>query len=291
MVLSFFPPGETWLEDWCSSTSTLPDLASKCILVEQGHHQRHNVCSIPLPPCFFNSKLPLSITNSTKNCDDNNALTYGNNAITDNDHQREDNVRQRREKEEVLYDTLEETKPIDIEDGCVTFCCHFKYLGSYISFGLTDDYDIEQRLTLATQSMGALKSLRDSPHLEIWSKYLLFHAIPMNLLLWGCKTWSMWKSLLDKLEVFFHRSIRRILQVSMTRVKEECTHNEHVWRMFYDIPRTRNMTVAHQMDFIGNVVRAPHNRQAQYMLSVCCDNTRLVGHPFLHNKDHIVKNL
>jgi hypothetical protein len=135
------------------------------------------------PPHFFNSKLPLPIANSTEGCDDDNALTYGNNALTDNNRQREDTVRQRWEKEEVLYKVLEETKPIDIKDGCVTFCQHFKYLGSYISFGLTNDYDIEQRLTSATQFMGALKSVWDSLHLEIWSKCLLFHAIPMNLLL------------------------------------------------------------------------------------------------------------
>jgi hypothetical protein len=81
------------------------------------------------------------------------------NAPTDSDRQCEDTVRQWREKEEVLYDALEETKLIDTKDSCVTSCRHFKYLSSYISFSLTNDYDIEQRLTLETQSMGALKSV------------------------------------------------------------------------------------------------------------------------------------
>ena len=51
--------------------------------------------------------------------------------------------------------------------------------------------------------MGALKNVWNSPHLDIWSKYLLFCAIPMNLLLWGCETWSMRKALANKLEVFY----------------------------------------------------------------------------------------
>ena len=140
--------------------------------------------------------------------------------------------------------------------------------------------------------MGALKSVWDSPHLEIWSKYLLFRAIPMNLLLWGCKTWSLRKSLLDKLEVFLHRNICRILCVSMFEIKEERIQNEHVRCMFYNIvPCVRNMIAARQMDFIGEAIRAPPNRPAQRMLTACCNNTRLVGRPFLHNKDHIVKNL
>jgi hypothetical protein len=55
--------------------------------------------------------------------------------------------------------------------------------------------------------MGALKNVWNLPNLDIWSKYLLFQAIPMNLLLWGCKTWSMQKALSNKLEVFLHHNI------------------------------------------------------------------------------------
>jgi hypothetical protein len=94
-----------------------------------------------------------------------------------------------------------------VGDGFVSFCRHFKYLGSFVSFTLCDDYDIEQHVTAATQSMGALKNVWNSPHLDIWSKYFLFCAIPMNLLLWGCETWLMRKSLSNKLEVFLHQNI------------------------------------------------------------------------------------
>jgi hypothetical protein len=73
--------------------------------------------------------------------------------------------------------------PITVGDGFVSFCHHFKYIGSFVSFSLCDDYDIEQCVTAATQSMGDLKNVWNSPHLDIWSKYLLFCAIPMNLLM------------------------------------------------------------------------------------------------------------
>jgi hypothetical protein len=151
----------------------------------------------------------------------------------------------RQEREEELYDKLDETQPVQVEDGYVTFCRHFKYLGSFISFGLCNDYDIEKRVTAATQSMGALKNVWDSSHLNIWSKYLLFRV------LWGCETWSMRKALSNKLKVFLHRNIRRILRISMFRVKEENLHNEHVRRMFYDIPRIGNMIVACQLTVRG----------------------------------------
>ncbi len=113
----------------------------------------------------------------------------------------------------------------------------------------------------------------------------------MNILLWGCETWSMRKALANKLEVFLSCSIRRILHVLITRVKEERIRNEHVRRMFYDIPRVGNMIAARQMDFIGKIIRAPSDRPAQWMLTACCDNIRPVGRPFLHTKDYIIKNL
>ncbi len=130
-------------------------------------------------------------------------------------------MRSQQDQEEVIYDTLEETRPITVGDGFVSLCRHFKYLGSFLSFSLCDDYDIGRRVTAATQTMGALKNDWNSPHLDIWSKYLLFCAIPMNLLLWGCETWTMRKSLSNKPEVFLHQKVQCILQVTLTRVREE----------------------------------------------------------------------
>jgi hypothetical protein len=141
----------------------------------------------------------------------NNALGYGKDALTNNEHRAEGKERSHHVKEEELYDALDKTQPIAVKDGFVTVCCHFKYLGFFISFSLCNDYDVEKHVITATQSMGALKNVWNSPHLDVWSKYLLFWAIPMNLLLWGCKTWSMQKALSNKLEVFFHRNIGCIL--------------------------------------------------------------------------------
>jgi hypothetical protein len=97
----------------------------------------------------------------------------------------------RQKKIDLKYDALPETKQFDVADGYVTFCRTFKYLGLHISYNLRDDADIEARLAAANQSMGALKEVWRNPHLDTYSKYLLFRAIPMNLLLWGCENWSL----------------------------------------------------------------------------------------------------
>ncbi len=135
-----------------------------------------------------------------------------------------------------MYNRLDETQNFPVVDGFVSFTRTFRYLGSLISYNLRDNNDITSRLAAANTSMGALTEVWRNPHLDAYNKYLLFQAIPMNLLLWGAKTWSLRKSQFDKLEVFLHRSIRRILHISMTTVHEQRLHNDKAQKCFTPSP-------------------------------------------------------
>ena len=97
---------------------------------------------------------------------------------------------------EKIYDQkfvdAEETKPILIgESGMITFTRHFKYLGSYILYSLKDNYDIEHIISQASAAMGALNNFWIDNIVDNLSKYLIFCAIPCNLLLWGCESWEI----------------------------------------------------------------------------------------------------
>ena len=50
---------------------------------------------------------------------------------------------------EKLYDDSPITNRAHSPDRFVDFCKHFKYLGSYISFDLTDDFDVNYQLKTA----------------------------------------------------------------------------------------------------------------------------------------------
>jgi len=102
-----------------------------------------------------------------------------------------------REQDNDAYDKLPETANVPVSDGYVSFTRTFRYLGSLINFSLRDDDDITARIVAATAAMGALKEVWRNPHLDMFNKYLLFRAIPMNLLLWGAETWSLRKTQLD----------------------------------------------------------------------------------------------
>ena len=121
-----------------------------------------------------------------------------------------------------MYDDTKETKPIPIgELGMITFTRNFMYLGSYISYSLKDDYDIEHRIYQASAAMGALNSFWVDNTVDNFSKYLIFGAIPCNLLLWGCKNWAIREATINKLEVFLHINVKRILKITITMVIDE----------------------------------------------------------------------
>ena len=59
-------------------------------------------------------------------------------------------------QEESVYITLTEMKQIAVADRNVTFCSHFKYLGSWVSFSLREDQDVAKRIASVNASMGAM---------------------------------------------------------------------------------------------------------------------------------------
>ena len=93
--------------------------------------------------------------------------------------------------------------PVKIGDlGEITFTKHFKYLGGYCSYSLKDHYDVDKRLSQASSAMEALNNFWSDTAVNDYSKYLIFRAIPCNLLLWGCESWALREATLPKLEVF-----------------------------------------------------------------------------------------
>jgi hypothetical protein len=175
----------------------------------------------------------------------------------------DDNIK----REHDIYDKLDETQDFIVADGIFSFTRTFRYLGPLISYNLRNNKDIKARIAAANASMGALKEIWNNPYLDTYNKYLLFRAIPMNLLLWGCETWS--------LQQFLHKSIRCILKISMFLVINEKLRNEQVRTTFYAyaMPCVKNMIAARQLDYIGKLIRGLHDQPAGRMITSCCNET------------------
>ena len=144
-------------------------------------------CVFSPPPGFFNTQtIPLTyLTTPTLSV-----------------HKKErDKNRRTREDEE--YAKYKETSIIKVKGGFVTFTKNFKYIGSYISYYLRDDYDIDANLAAGNKPMRALAKFWTDANVDNHSKYLIFIAITINMLLWGCESWALCTYLLKNLRYFY----------------------------------------------------------------------------------------
>ena len=96
---------------------------------------------------------------------------------------------------------------VPVRDGYKTFTQQFKYLGSWISDTLQDDYELDIRLKRAKGQMGSLKPFFRCPGIELATKYKVYMAIPVNTALWGCESWSMTEKMRRRIRAFHHQSI------------------------------------------------------------------------------------
>ena len=145
------------------------------------------------------------------------------------------------------YNIAPETKNFVIcKNSFISFTKYFKYLGSYISFDLDDIYDINSRIKKANQIMGALKFFWSSEKVDIHAKYLIYMAVPLNLLLWGCESWATTKKSIRKLEVFHMRCLRRILNIKWSDVIDKKITNVSVRKSF-----------KRRLIFLGKIIRLP----------------------------------
>ena len=139
--------------------------------------------------------------------------------------------------------------------------------------------------------MGALEKFLRDHHVDMYSKYMILRAIPCNLLLWGCESWALRQSLIDKIDAFLHRSIRRFLGIRMGQVRERHIKNPHICTIFYNILCVRNQVSFTQLTYIGKILRCEKSHVPKRFLTAWWNNLRKQGGQVLTNKDSGVWNL
>jgi hypothetical protein len=194
--------------------------------------------------------------------------------------------------EERFYLNCEETKDVAMNNGTfVTFTDLFKYLGTHLHFTLTDDYDIEIRMNKANQAFGAMRKFFEREEIDLFTKYLVFLAIHINILLWGVESWALHTKHIKKLQIWINRKIRSILRISMHQVKNERITEEELWERFHNISSVQVMIDSRRMKFLAKVVRSQRLAPARQMLIAYVDNPRPQGRPIISCKASMIESL
>jgi len=175
--------------------------------------------------------------------------------------------------------TQQSTSQIAVADGYITFTNNFKYLGTTIAADLREDTEIKLRISKAAQSMGALREFFKNEHVNLRTKHLIYLAIPVNILLWGCESWGCAKSHMKKVAAFHHKSIRSILGINMHQVQEDRIKNEQVRERFLNIRPIEDIIAERQLRWMGKLSRMDGHRMPKQLLTAWCNNPRPRGRP------------
>ena len=97
-------------------------------------------------------------------------------------------------------------------------------------------------------------------------KRQIFLAIPVNTVLYGCETWTLKADHRRKLTSFYHKSIRRILGISMHRVDKDHIKNEHI-RNIFGVADIHDELQIRTFRWLGQLARQPDVTATKRLLS------------------------
>ena len=159
----------------------------------------------------------------------------------------------------------------------------YKYLGSYVC---DSRKDFLTRKALAWNACNRLHLIWES-NISLSIKLSLFRACVESILLYGSETWTMKKSLKDRLDGTYTRLLMRVQSISW---RDHKTKTE----IYGDLPPISTTVIKRKIRFVGHcfrsekeivsdvlLLRLPHKsrgrRPLNYVDSICRDTNNLLG--------------
>ena len=134
--------------------------------------------------------------------------------------------------------------------------------------GVSDE-DIKSRLGKARAAFSKLRNMWKSSQLKLKTKLKIFKSNVIAVLLYSCETWCMAERDATKLDVFLHKSPRRLMKIywPIKISNEEIRNRANISTISEQIFRRRWM-------FIGHVLRMDPNKHPKTAFTWAPDGRR-----------------
>ena len=106
-------------------------------------------------------------------------------------------------------------------------------------------------------------------HIKLHNKYLIYLLIPLSILLWGGKTWSLFSVLLEYIEVFLYQCVQSFLGINMNIMEEYSITKYSVRRKFYDTLIINKNISKSQLTYIGGNFTSPSPIPSTNSIVIC----------------------
>ena len=164
----------------------------------------------------------------------------------------------------------------------------FPYLGSYLSNSANIDVEIQHRIRCACFSYSRLKHRVFSERgFRTATKILVYKAVILTTLLYGCETWVAYRRHMKVLEQFQQRILRYILGVHW----QDRITNASILEQA-DTTSIEAHIVKSQLSWTGHVRRMPDTRVPKQLLyAELSSGKRKIGGQWKRYKDQLKANL
>ena len=133
---------------------------------------------------------------------------------------------------------------------------NFTYMGSNLSFYGYLTNEIQRRINLTSSAFCLLsKRVFVNQNISIHTKIVVYYAVVISTILYGCETWVPYRRHIRLLESFHIKRLQLILGL---RWWHKVTHSEIGSRA--GIPTIESMLLHRQFRWLGHVIRMSHSR-------------------------------
>uniref|UniRef100_A0A034VWX2 LINE-1 reverse transcriptase-like protein n=1 Tax=Bactrocera dorsalis TaxID=27457 RepID=A0A034VWX2_BACDO len=167
-----------------------------------------------------------------------------------------------------------ETPNIQIAGTCLEEVDEFCYLGSIISKNGGSTADIRNRISKGRAAFGMLDKVWRSTHISIRTKLKIFDSSVKSVVLYGCETWNIAANVLQSLQSFLNRCLRKILRIFWPKV----ISNANLWTVTKQLPIHIEIR-RRKWKWIGHTLRKPHDDISRTALDWNPQGSRRRGRP------------
>ena len=165
---------------------------------------------------------------------------------------------------------------------------HFSYLGSVLSSQCNSEKDVDTRICAAHVAFGRLyHRVFGNKNLKQQTKLMVYHAVVISTLLYGCESWTLYSRETKKLERFHQQKLRSIMKIKW----EDYITNIAVLEKAHSNSIEATI-LKHQLRWTGHVYRMKDTRlPRQILYSELSTGNRRHGGPLRRYKDQLKRTM
>ena len=165
--------------------------------------------------------------------------------------------------------------PLTVNQQSIEHVHQFTYLGSIFTDDGDVTTDVNCRLGKAAAVFQRMKSVWASSVISTNTKIWLYNAIVLSVATYACDTWKMTAKIIQKLNVFHQRCLRKLLHITyLDYVTNEEVLKRAGSRKLHEIVTERRFRLA------GHILRLPAHRHSKLAMEcIPTGKTRKRGRP------------